>query len=109
MFGRKAHDQAIENRKLFIIFVKDMENQIRNENRMTIMEQKIDHVSEQVKSVKDDVKVVSDIIKEHVKCEGERYQKLDEKYSGKWVEKAIISIGTAVTIAIIMAVIKFME
>ena len=86
-----------------------MENAIRTENRLTIMEQKIDHVSKQVESVKDDVKVVSDIIKEHVKCEGERYQKLDEKYSGKWVEKAIISIGTAVAISIVMAVIKFMK
>ena len=86
-----------------------MENAIRTENRLTIMEQKIDHVSKQVESVKDDVKVVSDIIKEHVKCENDRYQKLDEKYSGKWVEKAIISIGTAVAISIIMAVIKFMK
>lgn len=86
-----------------------MENAIRTENRLTIMEQKIDHVSKQVESVKNDVKVVSDIIKEHVKCEGERYQKLDEKYSGKWVEKAIISIGTAVAIAIVTAVIKFMK
>ena len=73
------------------------------------MEQKIDHVSKQVESVKDDVKVVSDIIKEHVKCENDRYQKLDEKYSGKWVEKAIVSIGTAVAISIIMAAIKFLE
>ena len=72
------------------------------------MEQKIDHVSKQVESVKDDVKVVSDIIKEHVKCENDKYQKLDEKYSGKWVEKAIISIGTAVAISIIMAAIKFL-
>ena len=86
-----------------------MENAIRTENRLTIMEQKIDHVSKQVESVKDDVKVVSDIIKEHVKCENDKYQKLDEKYSGKWVEKAIISIGTAVAISIIMAVIKFLE
>ena len=86
-----------------------MESAIRTENRLTIMEQKIDHVSKQVESVKDDVKVVSDIIKEHVKCENDRYQKLDEKYSGKWVEKAIISIGTAVAISIIMAVIKFMK
>ena len=86
-----------------------MENAIRTENRLTIMEQKIDHVSKQVESVKDDVKVVSDIIKEHVKCENDKYQKLDEKYSGKWVEKAIISIGTAVAISIIMAAIKFMK
>ena len=85
-----------------------MENAIRTENRLTIMEQKIDHVSKQVESVKDDVKVVSDIIKEHVKCENDKYQKLDEKYSGKWVEKAIISIGTAVAISIIMAAIKFL-
>ena len=85
-----------------------MENAIRTENRLTIMEQKIDHVSKQVESVKDDVKAVSDIIKEHVKCENDRYQKLDEKYSGKWVEKAIISIVTAVAISIIMAAIKFL-
>jgi uncharacterized membrane-anchored protein len=84
-----------------------MDNQIRNENRMTIMEQKIDHVSEQVKSVKDDVRVVSDIIKEHVKCEGERYQKLDEKYSGKWVETGIVAIITSLIIAAIVGLFTF--
>ena len=65
------------------------------------MEQKIDNLIEDVKNVATD-------IKDHIKWETEKYEKLDGKYSGKWVEKAIISIGTAVIISIILAAIKFL-
>jgi hypothetical protein len=72
------------------------------------MEQKIDNLKEDISEVKDAVKGISNDIKDHVKWEAEKYEKLDSKYSGKWVEKAIVSIGTAVVIAIILAVIKLM-
>jgi len=75
--------------------------ELKTENRLTIMEQKIDNLIEDVKEIASD-------IKDHVKWEAEKYEKLDGKYSGKWVEKAIISIGTAVVVAIIFAVIKLM-
>ena len=64
------------------------------------MEQKLDDLKEDVKSIASD-------IKEHIKWEAEKYEKLDSKYSGKWVEKAIISIGTALIISILAAVLKF--
>ena len=75
--------------------------ELKTENRLTILEQKIDNLIEDVKEIASD-------IKDHVKWEAEKYEKLDGKYSGKWVEKAIISIGTAVVISIILAVVKFM-
>jgi Txe/YoeB family toxin of Txe-Axe toxin-antitoxin module len=78
-----------------------MEKSITTENRLTKMEQKIDNLTEKVQDISCD-------IKNHVKWEAEKYEKLDGKYSGKWVEKAIISIGTAVIISIILAFIKFM-
>jgi len=78
-----------------------METKINTENRLAKMEQKIDNLIEDVKEIASD-------IKDHVKWEADKYEKLDSKYSGKWVEKAIVSIGTAVVIAIILAVIKFM-
>lgn len=74
---------------------------IKTENRLTIMEQKIDNLIEDVKGIASD-------IKDHVKWEAEKYEKLDNKYSGKWVEKAIIAIGTAITITIIGALITLL-
>jgi len=78
-----------------------MESQLHTEKRLATMEQKIDNLIEDVKNVATD-------IKDHIKWETEKYEKLDGKYSGKWVEKAIISIGTAVIISIILAAIKFL-
>ncbi len=54
------------------------------------MEQKIDNLIEDVRDIAKDIK-----------C-------LDGKYSGKWVEKTVIAIGTAVASAIIIALIKFL-
>ena len=78
-----------------------MERSINNETRLAKMEQKIDNIVE-------DVKEISKDIKDHIRWEGEKYEKLDSKYSGKWVEKAIISIGTALIISILAALLKFM-
>lgn len=74
--------------------------EIKHENRLTIMEQKIDNLI-------DDVKDIAKGIKDHVKWEAEKYEKLDSKYSGKWVEGAIIAIGTAIIIALFGAIITY--
>ena len=78
-----------------------MDEKINNEKRLATMEQKLDDLKEDVKSIASD-------IKDHIKWEAEKYEKLDGKYSGKWVEKAIISIGTALIISILAALLKFM-
>ena len=78
-----------------------MDEKINNEKRLATMEQKLDDLKEDVKSIASD-------IKDHIKWEAEKYEKLDSKYSGKWVEKAIISIGTALIISILTALLKFM-
>ena len=78
-----------------------MEKDIHTEKRLATMEQKIDDLREDVKEIASD-------IKDHIKLEAEKYEKLDSRYSGKWVEKAIISIGTALIISIIAAILKFM-
>ena len=78
-----------------------MDEKINNEKRLATMEQKLDDLKEDVKSIAYD-------IKDHIKFEAEKYEKLDSKYSGKWVEKAIISIGTALIISILAALLKFM-
>lgn len=77
-----------------------MEAKINTEKRLATMEAKIDNLTETVKEIASD-------IKDHVKWEAEKYEKLDSKYSGKWVEKAIISIGTAIIITIIGGIITF--
>ena len=78
-----------------------MDEKINNEKRLATMEQKLDDLKEDVKSIASD-------IKDHIKWEAEKYEKLDSKYSGKWVEKAIISIGTALIISILAAILKLM-
>ena len=78
-----------------------MEKDIHTEKRLATMEQKIDDLREDVKEIASD-------IKEHIKWEAEKYEKLDSKYSGKWVETAIISIGTALIISILAAILKLM-
>jgi len=76
-----------------------MEDKINTEKRLATMEQKIDNLIEDVKEIASD-------IKDHVKWEAEKYEKLDGKYSGKWVEKAVIIMSTSVALAIIAAVLK---
>ena len=78
-----------------------MDEKINNEKRLATMEQKLD-------DLKEDVKAIASDLKDHIKREAEKYDKLDSKYSGKWVEKAIISIGTALIISILAALLKFM-
>ena len=62
-----------------------MESRINTENRLATMEQKIDNLTEDVKEIAKD-------IKDHIKWEGEKYEKLDTKYSAKWVEKTLLVI-----------------
>ena len=76
-----------------------MEDKINTEKRLATMEQKIDNLIEDVKEIASD-------IKDHVKWEAEKYEKLDGKYSGKWVEKAVIIMSTSVALAIVAAVLK---
>ncbi len=60
------------------------------------MEQKIDNITKTVD------KVSCTLEKMDAKIET-----LDSKYSGKWVEKAIISIGTALVIAAVGGLINY--
>ena len=76
-----------------------MERSINNETRLAKMEQKIDNIVE-------DVKEISKDIKDHIRWEGEKYEKLDSKYSGKWVEKLTIAIAGGLVIAILTFLLK---
>lgn len=55
------------------------------------MEQKIDNLTKSVEEIGKDIK------------------SLDTKYSGKWVEKAIVAIGTGVVIAIFSLIFSLMS
>lgn len=76
-----------------------MEAKINNENRLAKMEQKIDNLIE-------DVKEISSEIKNHVKWEAEKYEHLDAKYSGKWVEKLTLAIAGGLAVAIVTFLIN---
>lgn len=76
-----------------------MERSINNETRLAKMEQKIDNIVE-------DVKEISKDIKDHIRREGERYEKLDSKYSGKWVEKLTLAIAGGLVIAVLTFLLK---
>ena len=79
-----------------------MERSINNETRLAKMEQKIDNIVE-------DVKEISKDIKDHIRWEGEKYEKLDSKYSGKWVEKLTLAIAGGLVIAILTFLLKIIE
>ena len=76
-----------------------MEMSINNETRLAKMEQKIDNIVE-------DVKEISKDIKDHIRWEGEKYEKLDSKYSGKWVEKLTLATAGGMVIAILTFLLK---
>lgn len=76
-----------------------MERSITNETRLSKMEQKIDNIVE-------DVKEISKDIKDHIRWEGEKYEKLDSKYSGKWVEKLTLAIAGGLVIAVLTFLLK---
>lgn len=68
-----------------------MDERILTEKRLSTMEQKIDNLTKSVEEIGKDIK------------------SLDTKYSGKWVEKAIVAIGTGVVIAIISLIFSFVS
>ena len=76
-----------------------MERSINNETRLAKMEQKNDNIVE-------DVKEISKDIKDHIQREGEKYEKLDSKYSGKWVEKLTLAIAGGLVIAVLTFLLK---
>jgi hypothetical protein len=80
---------------------------LKTENRLTIMEQKIDNLKEDISEVKDAVKGIATDIKDHVKWEAEKYEKLDGKYSAKWVETGVIAIITAIIISAIIGLATY--
>ena len=68
---------------------------IKTENRLTIMEQKIDNLTSTVNKI-------DEKLDKHVEWETEKYEKLDAKYSGKWVEKLTLAIAGGLIVAVIM-------
>jgi hypothetical protein len=80
---------------------------IKTENRLTIMEENIKTIKDDMNDMKTDIKGIASDIKDHVKWEAEKYEKLDGKYSAKWVETGLISIITALIIAIILGIGKY--
>ena len=76
-----------------------MERSISNETRLAKMEQKIDNIVAVVKEISKD-------IKDHIRWEGEKYEKLDSKYSGKWVEKLTLAIAGGLVIAVLTFLLK---
>lgn len=76
-----------------------MEKEIKTENRLTIMEQKIDNLIETVDKI-------DNKLDKHIDLEAKNYEKLDNKYSGKWVEKALLVVIGIASTAIVGAVFK---
>ena len=83
-----------------------MERSINNETRLAKMEQKIDNLIEGVERVNSNVEKVDLKLEKHVQSEAERYDKLDAKYSGKWVEKLTLAIAGGLVIAVLTFLLK---
>ena len=72
---------------------------INNEKRLATMEAKIDNII-------DDIKEISNDIKAHVKWEAEKYEKLDTKYSAKWVESLTLVIAGGLVVGLVLYIVK---
>jgi len=77
----------------------ETKERILTEKRLATMEQKIDNLIEDVKEIAAD-------IKEHVKWEADKYEKLDNKYSAKWVEKTLLVLIGLILAGIVGAFFK---
>jgi len=77
----------------------ETKERILTEKRLSTMEQKIDNLI-------DDVKEISADIKEHISWEAEKYEKLDNKYSAKWVEKTLLVLIGLILAGIVGAFFK---
>lgn len=73
------------------------QRELNTERRLATMEQKIDDLSKNVKEIASD-------IKEHIRWENEKYEKLDNKYSAKWVETLTLTIAGGLVVAIAVAI-----
>ena len=80
---------------------------IKTENRLAKMEQKIDNLIEGVERVNTNVEKVDIKLEKHVQSESDRYEKLDAKYSGKWVEKLTIAIAGGLIVAIFGGIVLY--
>jgi hypothetical protein len=76
-----------------------MESNINNEKRLATMEAKIDNIIEDIKEISNDIKA-------HVKWEAEKYEKLDTKYSAKWVESLTLAIAGGLVVGLVLYIIK---
>ena len=74
--------------------------EVINEQRFTMLETKLDNLI-------DDVKEISKDLKEHIGRENEKYEKLDTKYSAKWVETMTLTIAGGLIVTIIGGIALF--
>jgi hypothetical protein len=80
---------------------------IKEKERMVIMENEISHIKKDVAELKtateNNFQEIKNILESHIKWESGKYESLQEHYAGKWVERVIIGIigaaGTAIVIA----------
>lgn len=77
---------------------------IQTEKRLATMEQKIDNIIDGVKNLSATINKVDSKLDDHIKREGEKYEKLDNKYSAKWVETGVVAIITSIIIAAIVGI-----
>lgn len=77
-----------------------MEAKINTENRLATMEAKIDNII-------DDIKEISNDIKAHVQWEAEKYEKLDTKYSAKWVESLTLVIAGGLIVGVLIGLFTY--
>ena len=54
-----------------------------------------------VDNIVSDVSEIKNLLKDHIKWEGSKYNEMSERFSGKWVEKAIIGLASGVALLLI--------
>lgn len=49
-------------------------------------------MEQQVENIDKGVERIEDALKEHIKWEDHKYEEMDKRFSGKWVEKVLVGV-----------------
>lgn len=72
-----------------------------NEYNFAVLEEKIS-------TIKEDIKELKDSMQQHIKWEQARYNEIDDKHAGKWVEKILITTLAALISGLAVGIILSM-
>lgn len=63
-------------------------------------------IETEVKGLKVDVAEIKQMLKEHTEWEATKYDDLNKKFAGKWVERGLIAVGAGIGVWLFQQLIQ---